>query len=175
MDQGVILMLNGVSSAGKTTLARALQARMPQPWYLMGNDVFFDMLPEKFCKDDWPEAECQALEMMARTARLFSETGRSVILDTVYLSCMKRDCFSLLRDMLVDFPLYIVHVVCPEEEIARRERARGDRQLGQGAWQLSRLLPRTGYDLTVDTFAQTPEENAEVIVRFLDGKGHGAR
>lgn len=71
--RALILMLNGVSSAGKTTLARAVQQLMDEPYYLMGNDLFFDMLPEKFCDADWREAEYQALCLMARTAAVFSD------------------------------------------------------------------------------------------------------
>lgn len=168
MKNGTILILNGVSSAGKTTLAHEIQAQMLQPWYLMGNDLFFEMLPEKFCENDWPEAECQALEMLANTARLFSQTGRCVILDTVYLSVMKRDCFAILNDALKDCPRFLVHVVCPVEELERRERERGDRNIGQAAWQLSRLIPEAGYDLTIDTFKHTPKENAEIIIRAIE-------
>lgn len=164
----MILILNGVSSAGKTTLAQEIQEQMPEPWYLMGNDLFFGMLSDKFCRDDWAEAECQALEMLADAAKLFSKSGRSIILDTVYLSVMKRDCFQYLINALVDCPRFLVHVVCPEEELKRRERERGDRDIGQAVWQLSRLVPEEGYDLTVDTYKNTVQQNAVTIIEAIE-------
>lgn len=170
MEKGTVIMLNGVSSSGKTTLAHAIQERMEQTWFLVGNDSFFEMLPEKLCRQDWPEAECQALEMLARTAKLFSDTGRSVLMDTVYLSVMKRDCFAFLRETLDGYPFYRVHVICREEELARRERERGDRSIGQAAWQLGRLVPQSGYDLTVDTSRHTCAENAETVARFFEAR-----
>lgn len=172
LQKGIILQINGVSSAGETTLARAFQERMTQPWYLFGNDVFFDMLPEKLCNEDWPEAECLALEMLARTAKLFSDNGSHVILDTVYLSVMKRDCYAFLRETLAGHLFYSVHAICEEAELARRERERGDRTIGQAVWQLSRLLPEDGYDLIVDTFSHSPAENAEIIAQFLSRQGY---
>lgn len=38
---GAIILLNGASSAGKSTLARALQARLPLPFRHWSIDVFF--------------------------------------------------------------------------------------------------------------------------------------
>ena len=37
---GRVIILNGGSSAGKTTLARALQSALPGPWLLLGIDLF---------------------------------------------------------------------------------------------------------------------------------------
>jgi chloramphenicol 3-O phosphotransferase len=37
---GRILLLNGTSSSGKTTLVRALQARLADPWLEIGIDRF---------------------------------------------------------------------------------------------------------------------------------------
>lgn len=42
---GQIILLNGASSAGKTTLARALQATLEQPYDLVQLDAFEDMTP----------------------------------------------------------------------------------------------------------------------------------
>ena len=48
MNKGKIICLNGVSSSGKSTLAKALQDKLKEPYYLMSEDTFTFMLPEKF-------------------------------------------------------------------------------------------------------------------------------
>jgi chloramphenicol 3-O phosphotransferase len=42
---GRVLILNGGSSAGKTTLGRKLQSMLTGPWLLLGIDLFLWMLP----------------------------------------------------------------------------------------------------------------------------------
>lgn len=40
-----VIVLNGGSSAGKSSLARALQVQVPRPWLVFGTDVLGDALP----------------------------------------------------------------------------------------------------------------------------------
>ena len=40
-----VIVLNGTSSSGKTTLARALQAVLPDPWLTFGIDTLLGALP----------------------------------------------------------------------------------------------------------------------------------
>jgi chloramphenicol 3-O phosphotransferase len=167
MNKGNIILLNGVSSAGKTTLAKAIQARMIEPYFLFGNDVFFDMLPDGLVDLDWPEAEFQAMFLLSRTARLFSDLGKHVILDTVLLSVMKNDPYRDLRETLAGYPVCFVRVVCPVQELARRERQRGDRDIGQAESQLPLLNPQDGYDLVLDTHAHSGEECAREISEWI--------
>jgi chloramphenicol 3-O-phosphotransferase len=47
-QHGQIIFLNGTSSAGKTTLAHAIQEESQQPYLLAGIDSFFAMVPEKW-------------------------------------------------------------------------------------------------------------------------------
>lgn len=48
MPAGTIILLNGTSSAGKTTLARALQTALVDPYLCLGIDTFLAMLPERY-------------------------------------------------------------------------------------------------------------------------------
>ena len=50
MQKGKIIFLNGVSSSGKSTLAKTLQDRLEEPFYLIANDTFTMMSPEKFVR-----------------------------------------------------------------------------------------------------------------------------
>src|SRR5215475_11779641 len=47
----VIILLNGTSSAGKTTLAKALQDTLPTPYLLVGIDTVVFALPNRYVND----------------------------------------------------------------------------------------------------------------------------
>jgi chloramphenicol 3-O phosphotransferase len=48
MSRGTIVLLNGTSSAGKTSIARALQDIMDEPWLHTGIDEYAPHIPAKF-------------------------------------------------------------------------------------------------------------------------------
>lgn len=43
-----IIFLNGVSSSGKTSIARVLQQKLPAPYLHVQLDTFEEMLPERY-------------------------------------------------------------------------------------------------------------------------------
>jgi phospho-2-dehydro-3-deoxyheptonate aldolase len=45
---GSVILLNGASSAGKSTLANAVQDVMDAPYLHLGIDLFFDALPQRY-------------------------------------------------------------------------------------------------------------------------------
>jgi len=47
MAAGRIIFLNGTSSSGTSTLARALQSRLPEPHMHVAIDAFYSMYPER--------------------------------------------------------------------------------------------------------------------------------
>ena len=78
MQKGKIIFLNGVSSSGKTTLAKLLQARLTESFFWLAADTFIDMLPEKYNNPDKPGAmsEClKAIAMTHHTIKFFSDMG----------------------------------------------------------------------------------------------------
>src|SRR6266542_2662389 len=64
MTPGKLLLLNGGSSAGKTSLALALQDLLPEPYVLLGIDIFWMALPPRQLDLDAvdPEYYCWHLE-----------------------------------------------------------------------------------------------------------------
>jgi chloramphenicol 3-O phosphotransferase len=49
----VIIVLNGTSSAGKTTLGKALQDVLPTPYLLIGIDTVVFALPRRYVNELW--------------------------------------------------------------------------------------------------------------------------
>lgn len=97
---------------------------------------------------------------------MYSDMGYNTIVDVVF-----DDDYlpSKMLEILYDYPALFVQVTCPLEELQRREKERGDRDIGLAESQLPDLYPiDKTYDITVDTYANTTEECAEKIIALLD-------
>jgi len=169
MQKGTIIFLNGVSSAGKTTLAKILQHKLETPYYWLSEDIFREMTPRKFDNEDSEENEwawIHSIFGMYHTARMYSDLGMNVIVDTVTDDNIFLD---KIVELLHNHPALFVQVTCPPEELQRREKERGDRIIGLAVEQLSELCPQDNtYDITVDTHASTIEDCADEIIVLLD-------
>lgn len=160
MEQQVIL-LNGPSSSGKSTLAKALQGIIlnegHEIYEVVSIDDFMKILPtEKIYEDDVFEISndiCKrALEIL--------NAGNGVVIDHVITS---ERIFKQLLDNLSSYSLRTVHVTCPLDILKSREIERGDRCLGSAEDSAEYLFPKEGYDLVVDTAIKSPVENARMI------------
>ncbi len=169
MKKGNIIFLNGVSSVGKSTLSKTLQSMLSVPYYRICCDDFMHMTPRHILHDDFDNQLLVTQGIMHETVRLFSVRGHNVVLDDVVLDLPdKNDWMYEYSDVFYEFPVMLVNVVCPPEELARREILRGDRGIGQALWQLEHSYKNLRYDLTVDTFAETITNCAQQIINFLN-------
>jgi len=171
MNKGKIICLNGVSSSGKSTLAKSLQENLKQPYYWMSEDTFTFILPEKFniFKHDTIENERiwdQAIINYYHAVKMYSDRGYNVIVDGVLDD---EEWVDIFVEILHDNPVLFIHVTCPNEELIKRELERGDREIGLAIEQLAYLSPREQiYDTTVDTHFNTIEECTNKIMVLLD-------
>ena len=170
MAKGKIIFLNGVSSSGKTTLAKTLQDKLSEPFYVLSNDMFTDdaVVPDKFTYIDMDATYQRALKGLYYAVKGFSDAGINTIADDVLLRENGYDRLKQCVDLLHDYPILFVHVTCPIDELRRREENRGDRGIGQSESQLADLTPQDTYDITVDTHINTKEECADKIIELLD-------
>jgi len=165
MEKGKIIILNGVSSAGKTTLAKILQERLSQPYFHMDVDVFCLMAPAKFNIDDY-SLQHKFVSNMYDVMKLFSDRGFNLVVPCVFLQDygFLEKCITSLHS----YPVLFVHVTCPAEELRRREKDRGDRPIGSTEDMLPFLIPKDNYDITVDTYNFSTEECADMIIEKLN-------
>lgn len=173
-----IVVLNGVGSVGKTTLARAIQRAAPVPFLHVQMDTFLEMLPATL--DDHPVSfayrpgpdgvdihigpvGARLIRGMHAAVAALAATGNDLIFDTV----METDGTEDLRQALGPRPWLFVGLHAPLEVIEERERARGDRMIGLGRAQFARVHVAQRYDLELDLSDVTPEAAADRVLRVM--------
>lgn len=164
MEKGKIIILNGVSSSGKTTIAKGLQNHFEEHYFWVANDSFCDMCSSKHWKQDWVIAINKALTAMIYSIKAFSNIGLNVIVDQVFLSDdnqkqILEECVKVLHD----YPVFFIRVDCELNELERRERERGNRRIGQAKSQLDLVHNHGEYDLSVNT---SEEELKNIISKI---------
>lgn len=169
---GTVLVLNGTSSSGKTSLARALQRRWPGPLLEAGLDRHLSMLPRQYLGPLWSQVYpyrhagdgtissisvgpvgAQLHRGMHRAVAALARAGCDVVLDHVLL---ERWLAVDLLQALDGVPTVLVGVQLPREVLAERERGRADRTLGQALAQLPAVHGHGGYDVEADTSVLEP-------------------
>ncbi|MDO7907494.1 chemotaxis protein [Paenibacillus sp. JX-17] len=177
MKQGLIVYLNGTSSSGKTSISKELQKQKEVPFHHLSIDEFLggydDFIDKKF-PDIEPTREVEDLGQILfgpiasvyfATIKLFSELGLNVIVDTV----IDNDkWFNDCHDLLFDYPMLFVGVLCSKEELTRREQLRGDRMIGLASAQFDKVYSFHEYDLEVNTEQLNPAECADRILSFIN-------
>jgi chloramphenicol 3-O phosphotransferase len=179
MSPGTILVINGTSSSGKTSLVRALQNLLEEPYLEAGIDRFIWMMPRRYLdRPLWDdvlgrastagEAGHRLVAAMHRAIVAVSASGMNVIADHVLVEpAWVDDCARLFSPL----PAYLAGVRCPLEVLEQREAARRDRTLGQARLQYPVIHAHGLYDVEVDTSVSSPEECArQIVARLEDGR-----
>lgn len=167
-----IILLNGISSAGKSSISKVLQQTMNEPYLQVSIDAFEDMLPDRYKEGGpfgWGELFPKLLAGFHRSIAALAGAGANLIVDHVMV--YREGWVSTLADcvaVLEPFPVYFVGVHCSLDEAKRREQARGDRFTGTAERQYPRVHRHKLYDLEVDTTQTSPEVCAEQIRTFVN-------
>ena len=191
---GLIVLLNGSSSAGKTTLAHALQDVMEDAWQHVALDQFRDGMPGRYRGINAPDGSSgeqglnvvpvhrrgelvteirfggmghRMLRGMHRAVAAFASAGNNVVLDDILFEPkMLDDYLDALRDHWVLF----VGVRCPLSVVTARENVRMGRFPGTAFSHFDEVHVHGCYDLEVDTDALPPRECAlQIHARIRSG------
>jgi chloramphenicol 3-O phosphotransferase len=153
---GQIILLNGASSAGKTTLCRALRDSLPNtpagPFLHFSLDFFMfdaDVLPRtpQGRVRDWGRIRPQVFDGFYRCLPALLDAGNNLVVDLILEDAAQRD---RLRALLAPHAVYLVGLRCPVEELERREAARGDRRPGDARRDAQTVHTFSAYDLEID-------------------------
>ena len=168
MDKGRIIFLNGVTSSGKTSIVEALQDRDDVFFYVVANDLFQEMVGEKFLRENYWKYLSEVIIMMYHTAKLFSDMGKNVLIDGILVEREEiRPHYQQLVEILKDNPLDIVEVYCPLDICRKRNMIRGDRYERQSEEQYELMAQNIKYSMRVDTSLYSSTECADMIIKEL--------
>src|SRR5512140_2723619 len=172
---GTIILINGTSSSGKSSIIRVLQERLKPPYLEMGVDRFIFMLPKRYLNRPlWDDVLGSADRAGVTGHLLFSgmhhaiaaaaHAGLNILADHVFVEKQWVDeCARLFAGL----PAYLIGVQCPLEVLEQRERSREDRTLGQARLQFPLIHQYATYDLEVDTSLLSPDQCADRIIARL--------
>jgi chloramphenicol 3-O phosphotransferase len=194
MSPGRIILLNGSSSAGKTTLAITLQQLLPDPWHHIALDQFRDGLGGRYRGLNSPPGTPGArglnvvpvtlgnervtevrfgdigervLRGMRRAIAAFAREGNNVIIDD--LMFQPSYLFDYV-DTLQAFDVLFVGVRCPIDVVNSREAKRPGRFPGTATSHFDRVHAHCVYDIEVDTGVGSPRECAQQIIARLSSE-----
>ncbi|MBI2972079.1 MAG: AAA family ATPase [Candidatus Aenigmarchaeota archaeon] len=167
-DYGKIIVLNGTSSSGKSTIARALEKAFDGAYCRISLDEFGDELrrsryPTLRGKPPPHVLDYEIARFHDAIAALAAE-GANVIVDHV----LEEFRWSLsLAEALAAYDVTLVGVHCPLAVVETREQERGDRKPGTARYQFGRVHERKRYDVTVDTSELPLQACAEKIISYV--------
>ncbi|MFF0204001.1 chloramphenicol phosphotransferase CPT family protein [Streptomyces sp. NPDC005017] len=161
---GTVILLNGASSSGKSSIARELLTVLDGTWFHLPVDAFHALRGGVV-----PEGGLQA--EIDRTCKGFHRAvagmaagGNNLVVDH---PLSRRWRLLDLLDVLDPGNTVLVAVRCPLSELERREAERGDRQRGLAALQYPHVHSHGPHDLDVDTGRESPAECARRVRDFL--------
>lgn len=162
---GKVILLNGASSSGKSSIARVLQARLAEPFWHVSIDhlIAAGVLPgERIRSGEFPWSGLREafFDGFHRSLPAYVEAGNNLIVEHIVETLAWRN---RLLDLFGAYDVFSVGVHCPLDELERRELARGDRPVGDARRDFETCHLHTSYDLEVDS-RDAPEANAERII-----------
>ncbi len=173
-----VIILNGGSSSGKTTLAKCLQNSLSTPWLRFSIDDLIDAMPDimleadagiKFGDDGSvsPGTEFRILESAwMHGIGEMSRRGARVIIDDVFISGI--EACNRWEATLEGLEVMWVGVFCDPTVASLRESEREDRVAGMAVSQATAVHFGIHYDIKVDTTKTSPEECAQTIRRKIN-------
>jgi chloramphenicol 3-O phosphotransferase len=173
-----VVLINGAGSSGKSSIARALQEITTEPFLYVAMDAFLEMLPEALQNHpdgigyttrtgaDGPVVEIaigphgrRLLAGMRLAVSALAGAGTNLIVDDVMLNAGMAEYERLLDGVR----LCRVGIHASLTVLIRRERDRGDRQIGLARGQHAHVHAGNRYDLELWTDKWSPHECARII------------
>lgn len=190
-SSGMVIILNGPSSVGKSSIIKAFQAKQNTPWLGTGIDhLYVGVIPPQWL-DDEPEHSSmmsitksqdehgpivtavfgpegrKVVKGMHRAIAAYANSGNNVIVDYIKY---EPEWLDDLKDVLKNVKVIWVGVNASLESIEKREKKRGTSPEGHARSHYHTVHQGINYDLILDTDLLTPELAADKIIAFMQGK-----
>ena len=184
-----IILLNGCSSAGKTSLVKEIQDLSDKFWLTFGIDDLLDAMPDKYVGEGKKVTEGfqfvsstdkeglsitevkvgpigeKVTALAPKIVKQFADSGFNVVVDEVIWEKKDLEDYAL---NLKNHQVYFVNVCCELPVMEEREKKRGDRLLGMSRWQFAKMKDLDwNYDIKIDTSYTGPFANAKKILGLI--------
>ena len=180
-----VIILNGISSSGKSSLAKAIQRHSASTVLHVEMDAFISFLPDGHeLRPEWfrlDEIEVKKRKVpritngergtkLLKAMRNFVVEGARSGFDLVVDEVCEAPDMAEYRRALDGYDLRVIKVFAPLELIESRERDRGDRLIGLARGQAEYLHRGIAYDHEIDTGSAGPDELARKLLDRLHGQ-----
>lgn len=167
------MYFNGVSSSGKTTIAKKLREKLlenEQLFMYLSVDDFYEMLTDTSSTQEL----LSNIDIETELPKVFysfnqvipgiTKGGNNLIVDNVFHSeFWSKQAVEPIKDEDVLF----VGIFCTDEINDEREIARGNRTPGLAAFQRKETHKHCHYDVKIDTCTETTEESVQKILSAM--------
>lgn len=170
---GKIILLNGASSAGKSTLAHGLQMTLSEPFwhYSIDHLIAARVLPhERVRLGDftWHDLRPSFFDGFHNSIPALAAGGNNLIVEYIVET---REWMDRLLHLLGPFDVFFVGVHCPLPELERREQARGDRPIGDAKRDFETTHTFGFYDFEVNSTAPL-DQNVQAVIAAWQARQH---
>lgn len=189
--KGTVIILNGTSGVGKSSIQKKLQELFEEPYLKVGIDNFVvGVLPEKYLNgsathseqiwessksrtpDDKPIFELhfgpdgrKIISGMHQAIAAYAHTGNNVIVDYIlYDSTWLAELVTALKDVRV----YFIGIHASLDVIEQREKDRATSPQGHARSIYDTVHAGCTYDLLIDTTAISSDQAAMRIKEFIE-------
>jgi len=170
---GKIIIINGPSSSGKTTLALALRKQLEIPFLRFSFDLFLDnnVLPMEQIRAhifSWDSMRSSVFSGIHQCLPALATAGNNLIFDHIIETKAWQDD---LIQLIAELDVFFVGLHCSLPELERREVQRGDRRSGDARTDFETIHSFTSYDLELNS--ENPvEENARTLIAAWRERKH---
>lgn len=170
---GKIILINGPSSAGKTTLALELQRQLTQPFIRFSFDTLRDhkAFPSEQITNGvfaWKDLRPAVFRGVHRCVPALAIAGNNVIFEHIIET---KAWLHELVSLLAGLDVFFVGLHCSLPELERRELARGDRRVGEARMDFLTMHSIPTYDLELDS-ERPLDENVDALIRAWQARSH---
>lgn len=167
-----VIFLHGASSSGKSTIARALQRRIEQPFWHISIDHLRDagVLPtERFKSGDfrWSDARPAFFRGFHGSLRAYADAGNNLILEHILDT---EGWLEELADLLAEHDVVFAAVHCPLDILVEREAARGDRPAGSAKKDFETIHVGKRYDIELQSEDGAYANVERLLVAWRDSR-----
>jgi len=188
-DSGIVIIINGPSAAGKTSLQKSVQRLAPIPYLSVGIDSFFnDLFPDEHGKlgvkteTDFgdtlrsvtiednlvhlhvgPQGQ-NLVKGMNKAIAAYAKSGNNLVVDYImYEQAWMKDLLYQLQGC----PVYFVGANLPLNVLQAREKSRSTSPVGHSGSHYDTVHVGNDYDLWIDTSQYSSDEGAIKILDFI--------